>query len=121
MSTEELKQSPEEPYISERKHCPECGFLWHGEDIYQCFLRKRSEGDLYWSEKTNKEILEAAGHYGWTREEPKCFKHVVGVELPYNHPNHYDGVSYWMCPKCRTTWNRWTQKKEKIPEHEVKE
>jgi hypothetical protein len=22
------------------------------------------------------------------------------VELPYDHPDHYDGVSYWECPDC---------------------
>ena len=105
--------------FNEQKQCPECGFFWQGEDIFAHFLKMKEEGDPYYANKTEEEIREVAGHYGWTEENPRCFSRLVGVELPYGHPDRYDGVSYWMCPKCRTTWNRWTTKKEEIPEHKV--
>lgn len=44
--------------------------------------------------------------YTWGRE--------IGIELAYDHPNHYDGVSYWQCPDCKTTFNRFTGKEEEI-------
>jgi len=28
--------------------------------------------------------------------------HIVGIEDPFI----YDGVSYWQCTKCETTWDR---------------
>ena len=34
------------------------------------------------------------------------FSHVVGIE----DPNVYDGVSWWRCPHCGATWDRWTGK-----------
>lgn len=33
---------------------------------------------------------------------------LIGVELPYSHPDRYDGVSFWQCPDCGQQWNRWT-------------
>lgn len=41
------------------------------------------------------------------------FSRLIGVELPYDHPEHYDGVSRWCCPDCGQQWNRWTG--EKVP------
>ena len=105
--------------IKEKDQCPECGFFWKGEDIHAHFLKRRAEGDSHYADKTDEEIRETAGHYGWTEEEPISFSHIVGIELPYGHPNRYDGVSYWMCPKCRTTWNRFSGEKEVIPEYEL--
>lgn len=40
--------------------------------------------------------------YRWGRE--------IGIELPYDHPNHYDGISYWQCPDCNTAFDRFTGK-----------
>jgi rubredoxin len=39
--------------------------------------------------------------YRWTR--------LVGIELPPEHPDHIDGVSFWQCPDCGTTWDRFTE------------
>ena len=36
------------------------------------------------------------------------FSRLIGVELPYSHPKHYDGVSFWQCPDCDGLWDRWT-------------
>ena len=47
--------------------------------------------------------------YRWGRE--------VGIELSWDHPNHYDGVSYWQCPDCNATFNRFTGNEEEIPQY----
>lgn len=45
--------------------------------------------------------------YKWGRE--------IGIELPYDHPKHYDGVSYWQCPDCKTLFDRFTGIEEPPP------
>jgi hypothetical protein len=37
---------------------------------------------------------------------PYKFSRLIGVELPYSHPGHYDGVSYYMCPDCQHKFPR---------------
>jgi hypothetical protein len=36
---------------------------------------------------------------------------LIGVELSYDDPEHYDGVSYWQCPECYVAWNRFNGKR----------
>lgn len=36
------------------------------------------------------------------------FSRVIGVEYAYDNPNHYDGVSEWVCPDCKYREGRWT-------------
>lgn len=38
------------------------------------------------------------------------YSRLIGVELPYGHPERYDGVSIWQCPDCAAQWNRFTGK-----------
>lgn len=87
MSTLENREGP----------CPECGSDWQGEKI--------PVADLL------------SGCYGeWRLGDPyRYFGRLIGVELSHAHPQHYDGVSYWMCPDCRATWNRFTNERETIP------
>lgn len=94
--------------------CPKCGTSWDGGSILETFLRQRDEAkpDEYrygWTdEEVEKSMKESySPPYRWGRE--------IGIELPYNHPQHYDGMSYWECPDCSTTFNRWTGKEEEIP------
>ena len=101
--------------IREQEKCPKCGAQWQGEDIFEYFMRVRAEGDPFYGSKTEEEIREVAGNYGWSEENRICFTHLIGVELEYNHPWHYDGVSYWQCHQCKTTWNRWSNEEERIP------
>ena len=55
-------------------------------------------------EELQKDIEEKySPPYRWGR--------LIGVELAYDHPNHYAGVSYWKCPDCETVWDRFTGKK----------
>jgi hypothetical protein len=77
---------------------------WQGEDILEHFLQRKVDGDPHYANKTNEEIKEVAGHYGWTEENPKCFSHLLGIE----DPRLYDGISFWQCPECKTTWDRFT-------------
>lgn len=32
----------------------------------------------------------------------------MGVEYAYEVPEHYDGVSEWVCPRCGRREGRWT-------------
>ena len=85
--------------------CPECGANWNNGDVL-ARLRALRDSDEYYKNKTDDELIEIAGYYGWTVENPKCFSRLLGVELPYDHPRHYDGVSEWQCPDCTKSWRR---------------
>lgn len=92
--------------------CPKCGSSWDGGSIAETFKKMKAEGNTYYGKMTDEEIDKLveesyAPPYRWGRQ--------IGIELPYDHPNHYDGVSYWQCPDCNTTWNRFTRKEEEIP------
>ena len=80
--------------------CPHCGVSWEEEEtIYEHFLKKYSD------EERAREIAKL---YGCTPESPKHFgKNVTGIEIP----EMYDGVSYWKCLKCDSTFDRWTMNK----------
>lgn len=61
---------------------------------------------------------ETAGHYGCTVETPKHFsKNVVGIEIQ----GMYDGISFWECQKCGTTFNRWTMLEVPSPKSKISE
>lgn len=81
--------------------CPTCNASWDAGDIFTV-LRKQD-----WSkDKTDEELREyVRQHYS----PPYKFSYIVGVQLPYTHPNHYDGVSYWQCPYCRRQWSRFKE------------
>lgn len=65
--------------------CPECKSSWVGDPIPEKHLH------LY-------------GHHNGHSSR------LIGVEIL----GKYDGVSYWQCPDCKATWNRWTGKLEAI-------
>lgn len=78
--------------------CPECGANWDAGAIFDT-LRLQD----WCKDKTDAELhayIEA--HYG----PPYRFSRLVGVEYAYDHPQHYDGVSEWMCPDCKHRWPR---------------
>ncbi len=100
--------------IEKLKNCPECGVLWEGDDIYEAFCKMRAAGDPYYKDKTDVQLQEIAGHYGWQLDKREHFTRLVGIELSRDHPKHYDGVSFWMCPECKVTWNRFTNEKEAV-------
>ena len=91
--------------IEELQYCPRCKTKWQSDDVYDYMLK-------HFPEERAKKI---AGMYGWTPEKRVHFSRIVGVMLPEDHPDHFDGVSYWKCPECGTTWNRFTDEEETIP------
>jgi hypothetical protein len=72
-------------------NCPSCGKSWDGGDIPE-------------------DIRE---HYS----EPYKWSKLISVEDPWR----YDGVSWWQCPFCKTSWNRWTGSPEEIIEYDPNE
>ena len=78
--------------------CPACGANWDGGSIFdtlrqQDWCRDKSDVEL------QTYIEEAySPPYRWSR--------LIGIELPYDHPQHYDGISYWQCPDCKKQWAR---------------
>ena len=95
----------------QRGQCPNCGADWDGGSIVDTFIKQRDEGNRYWEGKSDAEIEKVvkesyAAPYRWRRE--------IGIELALDHPQHYDGVSYWKCPDCHVTINRFTGNIEEI-------
>lgn len=103
------------PYIDAHDNCPECNARWKGDDIFEYFMRAKTDPNHeqhgYYKDRTDAEILETAGNYGWTEKTPRSFRHIIGVELSWEDPERYDGVSYWQCPNCAIAWNRFTGKR----------
>lgn len=92
--------------------CPECGANWDGGDIYEYFLEaKFNPNHIQYSvykEKSLDEIKKVAQNYGWSDDSPTRFGKVIGIQLSYDDPNYYDGISYWQCPNCEVAWNRFS-------------
>ncbi len=66
------------------EQCPNCGVSWIGDPIPK----------------------EHQANYSGTH-----FKREIGIQYSYDHPEHYDGISEYMCPDCKTRFGRWTGKK----------
>ena len=95
--------------------CPKCGVTWEGEEIPDGLMQ---HAPRRYTSRAKAE--EAARSYGWTPENKRKFKiNMVGIEYPWNHPRHYDGVSEWKCTQCGTRIDRFTNKI--IPEEEREE
>lgn len=78
--------------------CPECGANWCSEDIFDV-LRPQD-----WCK--DKSDAELRAYIAQCYSPPYKFSRLIGVELPYDHPDHYDGVSFWMCPDCKHSFPR---------------
>jgi Zn-finger nucleic acid-binding protein len=107
--------------IGDSDNCPHCDAPWKGEDIFEYFMTQKtdpkSEQHAYFCDKSDEEIYESARAYGYKIGKPVFFRHVIGVQLEYNHPQFYDGISYWQCPACKETWNRFSGKQERIADN----
>lgn len=91
--------------------CPKCKSNWDGGSILETFIAQRNQGVNCWQGKSYEELQECVEEfysppYRWGRQ--------IGIELEWNHPKHYDGVSYIQCPDCKTTFNRFTGEEENI-------
>jgi hypothetical protein len=78
--------------------CPECNADWCAGDIFD-ILR----GQDWCKEKSDEELRD---YIQKAYAPPYKFSRLMGVQLPYDHPDHYDGVSFWQCPACNHTWQR---------------
>lgn len=79
-------------------HCPECNADWSAGDIFDV-LRPQD-----WCKDKSDDELRA--HIQECYSPPYKFSRIIGIELPYDHPGHYDGVSYWQCPDCKHNFPR---------------
>lgn len=68
--------------------CKHCGHELGGEDIYESMKRHTPE-------KSEEELLEWAGHFGWTKENPTTFSNMIGI-----YDMYADGTTHFICPKC---------------------
>ena len=82
--------------------CPECGANWDGGDIFTVLRRQE-----WCKDKTDEELQI---YVQQCYSPPYKFSRIVGVQYSYDHPDHYDGVSEWMCPDCKHTWPRFQTK-----------
>lgn len=88
---------------SEDGNCPQCGSSWRGGQIPSESVSK----GYYGHHNPCKKLREWDKGYD---ELTQCtcpvrhYSRLIGIEVP----SKYDGVSYWRCPDCGATWDRWT-------------
>ena len=87
--------------------CPECHSDWRSSEIPRDSLAKG-----YYGHKAPCQKLREWDE-GYDENVPctcpvRWYSRLIGIELPYGHPDYYDGVSQWLCPDCGAKWNRWT-------------
>jgi hypothetical protein len=97
-------------FNSKQENCPKCGVSWDGGSILESWKKLRKDGVAY-LDKSDEELETNmkkcySPPYRWNR--------LMGIELPYDHPKYYDGISYWKCPDCKTTWDRFTSEETVI-------
>lgn len=83
--------------------CPICKASWDGGSILDSFKKQRDEGAECYQGKTDEDLEAMIKEcyrppYRWSR--------LIGIE----DRDKYDGISFWQCPDCKTTWNRFTGK-----------
>jgi len=83
--------------------CPECGTSWDDGDIFDTL-----RADEFYEDKTDEEVKISASQYGWSENNKIRRTKLMGLELPWDHPDHREGICFWQCPECNTIWNRYT-------------
>jgi hypothetical protein len=84
--------------IDRAGRCPQCDADWSAGDIFDA-LRPQD----WCKDKSDEELRKYVEE---SYSPPYKFSRLVGVELPYGHPGHYDGVSYYQCPDCEIKFPR---------------
>lgn len=110
--------------LDQHGHCPVCDYDWDGGSILESWKEKREAGQDYYVGRSDTD-LEAEMHEFYS--PPFRWSRLIGVEIQ----GKYDGVSEWMCPRCNSRWDRWTEnliragkkhlKKTKINWHSVEQ
>jgi hypothetical protein len=98
-------------FNKDSRRCPKCDSDWDGGSIVDTFKEKRDKGGQFYKGMSDAEIEKMVKEsyrppYRWGRE--------IGIELPYSHPNHYDGISYIKCPDCNTLFDRFSGEETKL-------
>lgn len=93
------------PTLDHYGKCPECGADWCAGDIFDV-LRAQDWCKII-SDDGLRELIEKS------YSPPYKFSRIVGIEYAYDHPQHYDGVSEWMCPDCKHRWPRFEPPRNK--------
>lgn len=78
--------------------CPECHKSWDAGRIWEVWRKMDNYKD-----KTDEE-LQAMEKESYS--EPYHFSKLIGIE----DSKKYDGISWWHCPFCKSTWDRFTGK-----------
>ena len=81
--------------------CPKCGGDWDAGAIFDVLRAQAHYNDR--SDEQLREMIQEC--YG----EPYRLSRLIGVQLSHNHPDHYDGVSFWECPDCHHAFPRFTK------------
>jgi hypothetical protein len=87
--------------LNHHGHCPKCNSDWCGEDIF-VVLRPQE-----WCKNKSDDELRKIVRDSYA--PPYKFSRLIGVQLSYDHPDHYDGVSYWECPDCKYKFYRFAK------------
>ena len=82
--------------------CPECGMVW------QYYVEEPELPD-----ECSPHLPGLDEHSAHCRVNGRRgpFSRLVGIEYVHSMPEHYDGISEWLCSSCKTRWGRWTGKK----------
>ena len=94
--------------LENNHYCPECGSNW--EYYVQCNKDGRHGQGEHCASETWCILHGCTAHCCGEDGQRGPFSHLIGMEYTHEHPEHYDGVSEWMCPFCETRWGRWTGK-----------
>lgn len=86
----------EKKKLNHHGDCLKCKKSWDAGEIWKAWRKME-----YYKDKTDDE-LKAMQKESYS--EPYRFSKLLGVEIR----GLYDGVSFWQCPFCNTTWDRWT-------------
>ena len=109
--------------ISKLKKCPCCEANWDGGDILEYFRKLKKDGDMFYGDESDEEIISIAENYGYYIED--CMRPDWEGKMESKKKNHarfqkgvtgmeimgaYDGILYWVCDSCKTYWHRFTGK-----------
>ena len=80
-------------------NCPKCGESLDDGSILDAYKKHRLSwtGKEYTDEELEEQMKE---HYA----PPYRYSKLIGIEVM----GGYDGISYWQCPFCKATWDRFT-------------
>jgi hypothetical protein len=106
----------------EHGNCPRCNTSFIGAPIDpKHFVHDKTtdahKASVAWSESRGDRRTRTGEPwcsclpYGDLPENERFYSRLIGIEIQ----GGYDGVSYWMCPDCEYTWDRWTGEERKAP------